>query len=209
MPRQENPYKKHFDEETFRELRPAGSGIYADRSGVYLTGTRFWEGDEWEDVENGTASVGGVFKFSKCKDLFDETDVIYSHKVIIEEDRLWGMANYYVRLRKVDPKNFKHIKPLDKFSYDLDGYYFRDADAVYYLNGDQDTMLKVNSRSPHLFVVHGAFAHDDKKAYFLGKRIAQSDGASFRKSGESIYLFEDDKRYFENDNWSRVVVKTK
>ena len=126
MPKTENAYKKNFDQDSFREVRPAAAGIVADKHGVYLTGFLFFEGEIWSDVESNRVSLKSVFKLSKSKVLIAESEIRYSHKAIINEDSNWGMACYYVKLDGVDSASFKYIKPTTKGNTERDGYYFRD-----------------------------------------------------------------------------------
>lgn len=205
-----NAYKKNFDQKTYKKLQPAKSGLYADINGVYLTGFLYFEGnEEWALIESGSASTNGVFKYSACKDLFSQADVCYSHRAMINDETQWGMACYYVRLNHVDPKTFKYIKPIQKVKkYQSDGFYFRDKNHTYYLSDDQDSMFRMQSRSPATLIVQDVFAHDDKHAYFKGRKITKSDGASFRKL-DGRYRYEDNNFIYENDNWTRVKITTK
>ena len=205
----ENAYKKNFDSDSFKEIRPVRTGLYRDKSGVYLSGFFNNEGeDAWKEVEAGTASLKSVFKYSRCKELFTEADTVYSHKAMINEDSLWGMACYYTPLNGADPKSFKHIRPKYKSVEDDGGWYFRDTNHVYFLNYDQDVIFKVKTKSPSSFIVYDTFAQDDKHAFFMGKKISKSDSASFRKR-DGHYCYEDANFLYENDNWRRVKITPK
>ena len=205
----ENAYKKNFDPDTFKEIRPVRTGLYRDKSGVYLSGFFNCEGeDAWKEVEAGTASLKSVFKYSKCKELFTEANTVYSHRAMINEDSLWGIACCYAPLNGADSKSFKHIRPNRKRVSDHDGDYFRDAKHVYFLNGDKDVIFKVKTKSPSSFIVHDTFAQDDKYAFFMGKKIPKSNAVSFRKR-DGHYCYEDAEFIYENDNWHRVNITPK
>lgn len=202
MPKTETAYKKNFDQDSFREVRPAAAGIISDKNGVYLTGFLFFEGEIWSDVESNSVSLKKVFKLSKCKGLIDESEIRYSHKAIINEDSNWGMACYYVKLDGVDPASFKYIKPSTKGNSDKDGYYFRDNSNAFYLDADKEIIFPINCASSETLVAIDVMAVDSKHAFFKGKRIAKSDARSFRKLDTCTYA--DARHRYENENWSRL-----
>ena len=207
MSKSKNAYLKNFDAASFKTCRPATAGIVKDKSGVYMTGAQFFEGDLWRDVEQGKVSTKSVFRFPMCKSLFTNDDLQYSHKTIINEESQWGMACYFVKLAGADPKTFRFLKQKEERLSDYDGYYFSDKNSVYFLHGEKLYIFKVKSNSPGTFMVHDSFAQDEKSVFFLGKKVAKADPDSFHRVKDQVY--EDDQFIYENDNWSRVLTSKK
>lgn len=219
MPKYENYFLRTLDQSSAKELRPKYSGLYKDTYGVYLSGSHGFRGDSWKKAdEDGAHTVDNAFTFSKCKNLFSQEDLRYSHIAAVNQEaadanmeELWGTVCYLAKLPDVDPKTFRYVRPLRKrLQHSVDGYYFRDKNSVYYCSDTGNFMFKVQCQNPKSFVSHCAFAHDDNHAFFMGRKIPNSDGKSFRKIDsprEYDYCYADDNFKYENENWVRVRIK--
>jgi len=200
------------DKKTFQIINP---DFIKDKHGVYLIVEYFPTNTE---IKNNKINIEKACRFAICKDYFTIKDIHFVHRD--DFNKIHGTVVYYIaKLNHIDQRHFKQFKfkeKTDRYMKKL-SYYLKDKENVYYLNAIKSPyFIKIKQANVSEFVaLTDTFARDDRYCYFMGKKIAGADPATFKHKGDKrntmldIYTYQDKNRIYINDNWCRVQIKKK